>query len=230
VTALAGWRGRAVLAVWLAAAAAAGPAAARAPDRTAVAPDASCARAAAIAEAEANIPAGLLLAIGQIESGRDDAAGRSMPWPWTVQDGATGRFLDSADAAVDAVRRLRAAGERSIDIGCFQMNLLHHPDAFADLASGFDPLANARAAAGFLAGLHAELGSWERAVAAYHSRTEALGGPYRDHVLSAWHGAPPGAVISAGFARTSGVRVWGPAGCLWPPALSARRKKQEVLF
>lgn len=169
----------------------------------------SCAQAAAVAEAGAGIPAGLLLAIGVVESGRTNAAGVRAPWPFAIQSGGVGRFLASVDDAVAAVQALQVAGVQSIDVGCFQINLFHHPNDFSSLASGFDPLANAVAAARFLASLHDELGAWEPAVAAYHSRTEALGTPYRDLVLAAWHGALAPATVSHAVA---GIRIWGPAG------------------
>jgi hypothetical protein len=181
----------------------------------------SCAEAASTAEAREQIPPGLLLAIGTIESGRTDAAGARAPWPWTVQAAGVGRFFASSADAVAAVQMLRGAGVQSIDVGCFQVNLFYHPDAFVDLPSGFDPLTNALAAARFLADLHRELASWDQAVAAYHSRVETLGGPYRDHVLAAWHGAAGGSAMSGApaanggfnpFARSVafGVQVWVP--------------------
>ncbi len=169
----------------------------------------SCAQAAAVAEGAAGIPAGLLLAIGLVESGRTDAAGVRAPWPFAIQSGGAGRFLASAEDAVATVQALQAGGVQSVDVGCFQINLLHHPDAFPNLASGFDPQTNAHAAARFLASLREELGAWEPAVAAYHSRTEALGVPYRDLVWAAWHGTPaPAAAVRA----VASIRVWGPAG------------------
>lgn len=176
----------------------------------------SCAQAAAVAEGTAGIPAGLLLAIGLVESGRTDAAGARAPWPFAIQSGGAGRFPASAEDAVAAVQALQATGVQSIDVGCFQINLLHHPNAFANLASGFDPLTNAHAAARFLASLRAELGAWEPAVAAYHSRTEALGAPYRDLVMASWRGTPAPAVASR--AVVASIRIWGPAGEITAPA------------
>ncbi|HEY4040861.1 MAG TPA: transglycosylase SLT domain-containing protein [Rhodopila sp.] len=167
----------------------------------------SCAQAAAIAETAASLPPGLLLAIGNVESGRIDASGQRAPWPWTINAAGNGRFFESAEEAMLATERLRASGVESIDVGCFQINLFHHPDAFPDLAHGFDPLANAEAAARFLTALHEEFGTWEPAIAAYHSRLDTAGAPYRDQVLAAWHGA----VISRGV-RFGGVYVWGPGG------------------
>ncbi len=188
----------------------------------------SCKQAAAVAEAREGIPAGLLLAIGVAESGRTDSSGHRTAWPWTVQASGIGHFLAGADQAVAVVRELRAGGIRSIDIGCFQINLLYHPSAFADLASGFTPLANAYAAAHFLRALRAELGGWAAAVAAYHSRTGILGVPYRDRVLAAWHGSPlvtvqdPHVIVLYWTRRDPnpgmGVQVWAPGGALSPLA------------
>ena len=167
----------------------------------------SCTQAAAAVEAGAAIPAGLLLAIGNAESGRADPTGARTPWPWTINAGGVGHFFASSEDAVMAVQALRAGGVQSIDIGCFQINLFHHPDAFPDLASGFDPLTNAQAAARFLVSLHEELGTWELAIAAYHSRVNTLGAPYRDHVLASWRGT-----AFVGRSVFAGIHIWGPAG------------------
>jgi hypothetical protein len=190
----------------------------------------TCGQAAASAEATLAIPSGLLLAIGMVESGRADAAGQRSPWPWTVQAGGDGRFFASQPEAVDAVQDLRAGGVQSIDIGCFQINLLHHPDAFTDLAGGFDPLTNATAAAEFLVSLHGEFGGWEPAVAAYHSRTALLGSAYRDRVYAAWSQPsetphPPPARVAVVF----GVHVWGPAGPLNDHASATARRLPRIV-
>ncbi len=183
----------------------------------------SCAEAAAVAETRERLPPGLLLAIGKVESGRRDVAGHRSPWPWTVQAQGTGYFLSSSGDATALVHRLHAAGVRSIDIGCFQINLLQHPEAFADIAEGFVPMINAFAAAAFLRELHAELGSWPAAVAAYHSRTDELGGPYRDQVLASLRGGVTEAAavdtVDVGWVRLPGavparVHIWGPEGHL----------------
>jgi len=125
----------------------------------------------------------------------------------TIEVGGEGRFLPSREAAVAVVRDLLASGAASIDVGCFQVNLHYHPDAFASLDEAFDPVANALYAARFLSDLRARDGSWEAAVAAYHSATPGYGLPYRDRVLAAWNEAapPPPPVI------TYGVRVITPA-------------------
>ena len=187
----------------------------------------SCADAARIAEAESALPPGLLLAIGQIESGRIDGTGQRSPWPWTINASGLGRFFGTANDAVRAVRELHAAGVRSIDIGCFQISLLYHEKAFTDLVSGFDPLINARAAARFLLSLRDELGDWKPAIAAYHSRTNALGGPYRERVLAAWNGVPWHSVPGSRMVTLASVRVWGPSG---PDDLEIRTSSWQHVF
>ena len=58
-----------------------------------------------------------------------------------------GFYYDTKVEAVAAVRAMQARGIRSIDVGCMQVNLMFHPDAFVSLDEAFDPMANARYAA-----------------------------------------------------------------------------------
>jgi hypothetical protein len=85
-----------------------------------------------------------------------------------------------------AVAALQAHGVRSIDVGCAQVNLMHHPDAFASLEQAFDPERNAAYAATLLNHLHTQTGDWSRAAALYHSATPELGADYQRKVLAAW--------------------------------------------
>lgn len=153
-----------------------------------------CEVAANAAEQAHGLPADLLTAIGRVESGRRGPDGRVAPWPWSVNAAGQGYYLNSLAEAVGLVRSLQARGIRSIDVGCFQVNLMFHPDAFASLEDGFDPAANARAAAGFLGQLHGVAQGWEDAVGRYHSADPSLGIPYMRQVLASWHG---GAMMAA---------------------------------
>lgn len=108
------------------------------------------------------------------------------PWPWTINAEGQGSFYDTKAQAIAAVRALQARGVRSIDVGCMQVNLMHHPDAFPDLETAFDPTANARYAARFLNQLHGQSGDWPRAVALYHSATPDLAADYQRKVLAVW--------------------------------------------
>ena len=156
---------------------------------------AQCHEAARAAELAHGLPSGLLDAIGRVESGwYDTLSGQVSAWPFTVNAAGDGQHFSTRDDAVEFVRERQAVGVASIDVGCFQISLLHHPDAFATLEQGFDPGANAEYAAQFLARLHERTGGWETAVALYHSATPMLGDAYRDQVLAWWQGG-------AGLAR-----------------------------
>ena len=146
-----------------------------------------CRSAIALAEREAQVPAGLLQAIGRVESGRrDPETGRFGPWPWTINAEGRGHFFPTREEAIAAVRQLQARGVRVVDVGCMQINLRHHPDAFPDLDTAFDPLANARYAARFLTQLQATRGDWMRSAAHYHSQTPEFAETYRARVAAAW--------------------------------------------
>jgi hypothetical protein len=161
------------------------PLAAAAQDRPA------CGPAVAQAEAEAGLPTGLLQAIARTESGRrDPMSGRIEPWPWALNAAGMGLHAPNRAAALATVAALQAQGIRSIDVGCLQVNLLHHPAAFGSLEEAFDPLANARYAARFLRELHQRAGGdWGEAIARYHSATPERGAAYRLRVLASLEGA-----------------------------------------
>ncbi len=178
-----------------------------------------CEAAGRAAEQAAALPADLLVAVGRVESGRRGADGRVAPWPWAVNAAGEGHYLASAAEAVALVQSLQARGVRSIDVGCFQVNLLFHPEAFATLADAFDPAANALAAGHFLRTLHDAAGDWDTAVGRYHSADPGLGLPYMRQVLASWHGgaAMPSPPVSQVAAL---VRVIVPQAYARPGALA----------
>lgn len=152
-----------------------------------LAPGRLCRPAIDLAERRHGVPARLLAAIGRVESGcPDPASGQMAPWPWTINAEGQGAFFDSKPQAMAAVRALQARGVRSIDVGCMQVNLMHHPDAFASLEQAFDPIANADYAARFLRRLFDQAGAWPAAAARYHSATPELGQEYQRKVLAVW--------------------------------------------
>lgn len=144
-----------------------------------------CERLAAIAGREAGLPEGLLPAIARVESGHPTGRGEVRAWPWTLNQAGTGSFHDSKEAALDQLQLYLDAGIRNVDLGCMQLNWHWHGDAFANADEMMDPVANTRYAARFLRSLHDRLGSWDAAVAEYHS-TEALrGAAYAGKVAAA---------------------------------------------
>lgn len=196
--------------------------------QTVVEPDSSCEQAGRDAERQFSLPVGLLGAIGRVESGRwDPTLGRVVPSPWAIDVAGQPYLSNNKAAAVQQIHALQNSGVSNIDVGCFQINLRSHPAAFSDLDQAFDPTANAQYAARFLASLHDRLGTWQDAVAAYHSATPTLGIPYQQAVFANWS-APEGwqhalsaaptlareitepvTVFSVGGAV---IRVWTPSG------------------
>jgi hypothetical protein len=142
-------------------------------------PGAQCVAAIGAAEQQEAIPGHLLAAIGLVESGRRDAAtDRWMPWPWAIDVNGQDSYFSSAAEAIAAVGALQARGVHSIDVGCVQINLAQHPDAFETLDRAFDPVANVTYGAQFLRRLYAATGNWTTAVGFYHSSTPSLAEPY----------------------------------------------------
>lgn len=151
----------------------------------AVSDAAACAAAVRVSERKASLPPALLGAISMAESGRaQPQTGRFGAWPWTINMEGKDFYFETKLAAIEAVQRAQASGVRSIDVGCMQINLMHHPDAFATLDQAFDPWSNADYAAGFLGRLRAATGTWAAATAAYHSMTPELGAEYQRHVAA----------------------------------------------
>ena len=188
-----------------------------------------CQAATSRAERSSGVPDQLLGAISRVESGRlDPETGTLRAWPWTINAQGVGHFYETKADAVAAVRAFQAAGIRSIDVGCAQINLMFHPDGFASLDQAFDPLANATFAAQFLTDLFHQTGSWPHAAAAYHSQTPDLGSDYQRKVLDVWaqpvdrpadtEGRPSTGARRAGAAgtiaqdRTAGSAVSAPFG------------------
>lgn len=140
-----------------------------------------CDAAALQAAGETGVPADLLRAISLAETGRS-RDGRLEPWPWAANLEGQGHWFASRAELERFAERVVAAGRTSIDIGCFQINWRWHGRDYAAPAALADPLTGARHAARFLADLRAELGSWDAAAGAYHSRTPHLAARYAGRV------------------------------------------------
>lgn len=143
-----------------------------------------CGAAIHAAEQRHALPSGLLEAIARAESGRPVAAMDDIrAWPWTIDADGVGLFLDSKEAAVAWVTQ-QSPRHRYIDVGCLQVDLAMHPQAFASLDEAFDPTANADYAARYLSDLYRGEAqrNWNIAVGLYHSHTPGLAADYRDRV------------------------------------------------
>ena len=149
--------------------------------------DGVCAALARQAERAEGIPPGLVEAVALAESGRWLAnEGTTRPWPWTVTAGTESFFFASKREALRKVHELRSEGRSNIDVGCMQINLGYHGDAFASVAEALEPAANVAYGAQFLRQLREETDSWARATARYHSRHPKRGQAYREKVYRFW--------------------------------------------
>ena len=168
-----------------------------------------CRKAVQEVERGSAIPRHLLAAIARVESGRRNPGNGSVaPWPWTINAEGQGRYLHSKAEAVAEVRILQARGVRSIDVGCMQINLMHHPNAFAGLDEALDPLANVRYAAQFLQELQNARNNWIQAAANYHSNTAEFALAYQRRVMAA---LPQEARIALDIQREDSLMNWGSA-------------------
>jgi hypothetical protein len=140
-----------------------------------------CDTAARAAADTHGVPIQVMLAITRVETGRDND-GELWPWPWAVNRAGQSHWFDSHDEAVAFVQDAVTAGQSNIDIGCFQLNLHWHGEAFASIEAMFDPDKNADYAARFLVHNHAETGNWVDAVARYHSATPVHAAAYVERV------------------------------------------------
>lgn len=162
-----------------------------------------CLQAARRTERRERIPAHLLGAIALAESGRYDRdSGENFAWPWTVTVNGKGRYFDTKAEAAAEVEILLTQGIKNIDVGCMQVNLHYHWDAFDTLEDAFDPMTNAAYAAGYLKTKRKEAPTWISAAGAYHSTTPENARPYRVKVLKYWNdlrhgGDRPGAIGGA---------------------------------
>lgn len=146
-----------------------------------------CTDAIARQERSGQTPRHLLTAIAIAESGRRHPVTKAaVPWPWAVMAEGRGRYLDSKAEAIAEVQGLLARGIRNIDVGCMQINLSYHPNAFASLDEAFDPAVNVAYAADYLRSLYIEEGSWQEAAGRYHSATPQYKIPYQERVLALW--------------------------------------------
>lgn len=137
-------------------------------------------------EQKFGIPSDLLRAVSLTESGRTTANKQKVAWPWTINVEGRGYMFSSKAEAIQAVEKFQRKGIKSIDVGCMQVNLKHHANAFKNLHEAFNPQTNVAYAAQFLKNLNVQNGTWDKAVAHYHSASPRFHNPYRQRVMGVW--------------------------------------------
>ncbi len=150
-------------------------------------------------ERKYSIPKGLLHAISLVETGTSYSNSRyRVPWPWTVNVDGAGRHFDTYQEAKDHVKKALKKGQRNIDVGCMQINLRAHPEAFVSIAKALDPESNVRYGAQLLKKKYIQHGSWSKAVKCYHSSPNSLKSlRYYYNVESARKEVPYGLALSS---------------------------------
>lgn len=144
----------------------------------------ACLRALQGAEQKSEIPRNYLTALGFTEAGKRLDNGGLTVWPWTVNVEGKGFWFATRNKAIAFVKAQQDQGVRSIDVGCMQINLRWHPDAFRTLEDAFNPASNVAYAVDFLTRLRSESNSWSGAIGKYHSRDAKLARAYTERVMA----------------------------------------------
>ena len=149
------------------------------------APAELCRLAAARMEEKYQIRANLLQTISSVETGRWDKQNKTIvAWPWTVNANGKGTHYETKEEALKAVRQLQKEGVTNIDVGCMQISLKYHKDAFENLEAALDPETNVEYSAKFLKKLYTKKKSWQKAAMAYHSSIPSRGQQYKNRLES----------------------------------------------
>ncbi|WP_375318590.1 lytic transglycosylase domain-containing protein [Candidatus Tisiphia endosymbiont of Oplodontha viridula] len=143
-----------------------------------------CSRMFPYFEKTHQIPPDTLHSIALKESGKKHTGYNiRVVWPWTVNVEGKGYYFNTKKEAIFFVKKQIIYGKENIDVGCMQINLKHHFNAFNSLNQAFDPEQNVAYGAKFLKEKYNQLGSWHKAIAYYHSATHELGSRYKQDVL-----------------------------------------------
>ena len=146
-----------------------------------------CARYFQIYEKQNHMPSNLLRAVSVTESGRwSRELNKLVAWPWTINVGGRGYHYNSKKEAINAVLKLKKKGKTSIDIGCMQINLKYHPEAFDNLEQTFEPKFNIEYASSFLKDNYEKTGSWEGAIRRYHNINPKHSNKYIARIYQTW--------------------------------------------
>jgi soluble lytic murein transglycosylase-like protein len=130
-----------------------------------------------------NLPKDILHSISLQETRKPHSRHQiGVVWPWTINvEGKGFHFKTKKDAVRFAKDQLKK-GKASIDVGCMQINLKYHPDAFASLDQAFSPRKNIAYAAQLLKSHYERVRNWDKAVGLYHSSTHDRASNYQASV------------------------------------------------
>lgn len=119
------------------------------------------------------VPKDLLYAIMKVESS---------VWPWTIHHDGQAYYFDTQRETVEFIENAEREGLQGLNIGLMQIYWPTHKSKIRSIEEIVDPEKNLLFAAKILSNLKKELGSWEKAVKAYHSRIPVHGNRYKKRV------------------------------------------------
>ncbi len=135
-------------------------------------------------EKKYNLPKNILHSISLQETRKSSKLQKEgVMWPWTVNTQGRGYYFDSKQEAISFVKKKQKQGVKSIDVGCMQINLKHHPKAFGSLEQAFNPRDNIEYAAKMLKNNYHQTKNWQRAVGNYHSKLATRSYRYQASVM-----------------------------------------------
>ncbi len=178
-------------------------------------------------EQKHQIPKHILHSISIVETGRwHSGAKLYLPWPWAINQGGKSYYLSSKREAIDKVKQMLKAGLTNIDIGCMQINLHHHPEAFANLNQAFEPKDNIAYAAAFLTRNYQQSQNWQQAIAFYHSQAP-IGKTYAQKVLKIWANYNDNTPVNA-YCTTSSGKITQCNNATAKNSISSVANKEEL--
>ena len=142
-----------------------------------------CSRMFSYFENRYNLPKDILHSISLQETRKPHSRHQiGVVWPWTINVEGKGFHFKTKKDAVRFVKDQLKKVKESIDVGCMQINLKYHPDAFASLDQAFSPRKNIAYAAQLLQSHYERLRNWDKAVGQYHSSTHDRASTYQASV------------------------------------------------
>ena len=89
-------------------------------------------------EQKLDLPEDVLFAIGLHETKKIHSIYKKpIAWPWTANVKGKSYYFKNKREAVNFVKTNIKQGNTNIDVGCMQVNLKHHPNAFRSIEQAF---------------------------------------------------------------------------------------------
>ena len=130
-----------------------------------------------IVEKQHHIPAGLLTAIANVESGFK---------PYAINIDGNSLFASNASEATKVVENALSQGVTNIDIGIMQINYRWHKKNFTNVKEMLNPKVNIKYAGELLSSLRKKHGNWHKAIRYYHCALPTHYRKYSRKIVLEW--------------------------------------------